>query len=346
MHNFIIDSFEQVMLHKVGNKLNDEPLILSELPLDLTERLAELLKSFFLKAFDKASFYALYHTNELAQNEIYAYATAIFENPDSIKEKSQALARFLYDSAKHPNIKGGELYVVYFQNVNFDGQATSAIGLFKSEQKDTFLKIKQKEQEFELEADMGINIQKLDKGCIIFNVEAESGYQLAVIDQTNKGEEARYWMDDFLGVMELQDEDFKTRQVIALCKNFITKEMPTHFEVSKADQADMLNRSAKYLKENDNFSFNDFSDEVLAQPDLAERFARYKEDFQQNREIELEDQFVISEHVVKQQAKVFKSVIKLDKNFHIYVHGNRNLLEQGTDENGRKFYKLYYDQES
>ena len=42
--------------------------------------------------------------------------------------------------------------------------------------------------------------------------------------------------------------------------------------------------------------------------------------------------------------RAYKSVIKLDRNFHIYVHGNRNLLEQGEDEKG-KFYKVYYQEE-
>jgi hypothetical protein len=50
----------------------------------------------------------------------------------------------------------------------------------------------------------------------------------------------------------------------------------------------------------------------------------------------------LNEKAVKKQARVFKSVIKLDKNFHIYVHGNRNLIERGTDENGT-FYKICYD---
>ena len=40
------------------------------------------------------------------------------------------------------------------------------------------------------------------------------------------------------------------------------------------------------------------------------------------------------------------SIIKLDKNFHIYVHDSRELIEQGTDEHGRKFYKIYYNEES
>ncbi|MBK9193468.1 MAG: hypothetical protein IPO17_00460 [Flavobacteriales bacterium] len=62
--------------------------------------------------------------------------------------------------------------------------------------------------------------------------------------------------------------------------------------------------------------------------------------------MELADNFEISAHAVKRQARIFKSVLKLDKNFHIYIHGDRNRIEQGVDEQGRKFYKIYYDKES
>jgi hypothetical protein len=49
---------------------------------------------------------------------------------------------------------------------------------------------------------------------------------------------------------------------------------------------------------------------------------------------------------VKKQARVFKSVLKLDKNFHIYIHGNRELIEQGVEKDGRKFYKIYFEKEA
>lgn len=38
-----------------------------------------------------------------------------------------------------------------------------------------------------------------------------------------------------------------------------------------------------------------------------------------------------------------KLVIRLDKNFHVYIHGNRSKIEEGKDEKG-KFVKLYYDE--
>jgi hypothetical protein len=67
----------------------------------------------------------------------------------------------------------------------------------------------------------------------------------------------------------------------------------------------------------------------------------YKEAY----EVEIEDTVVISKDAVKYQQKKFKSIIKLDKNFHIYVHTNDELIEQGVDEHGRKYYKLYYENE-
>ena len=90
---------------------------------------------------------------------------------------------------------------------------------------------------------------------------------------------------------------------------------------------------------------NEFANEVMEQPEVIERFNQYKSAWQQEHEIDIPDDFTISDSAVKKQARIFKSVIKLDKNFHIYIHGNRDLIQQGTDKNG-KFYKIYYKEEN
>lgn len=38
-----------------------------------------------------------------------------------------------------------------------------------------------------------------------------------------------------------------------------------------------------------------------------------------------------------------KYVIKLDKNFHVYIHGDKSLMEDGFDQKG-KFLKIYYNE--
>jgi hypothetical protein len=50
--------------------------------------------------------------------------------------------------------------------------------------------------------------------------------------------------------------------------------------------------------------------------------------------------------LVKKQAKAFKNVIKLDCNFHIYVHGGEGLIKKGYDEEtGMEYYQLYFKKE-
>ena len=255
------------------------------------------------------------------------------------------LAAHLYEKSVYPKIKTGEFYVIYFKDCILDEHTADAIGLFKSENKETFLKIFQNTENFNIESEEGININKLDKGCLIFNIDKENGYVVAVVDNTNKGEDAKYWIDDFLHVRPRKDEYYNTHNVLSLCKNFVTKELPQQFDVQKADQADLLNRSVLFFKEKDSFDMEEFTNEVFAQREVIDSFNKYKENYEQDRDLEIADSFTISESAVKKQARAFKSVIKLDKNFHIYVHGNRNLIEQGEDEKG-KFYKVYYQEES
>ena len=278
-------------------------------------------------------------------NELYVMSMRIFDNPALLHPESQNIAKLLYEKSDHPNIKGGELYVVLFNDCELNGETTEAIGIFKSENKDTFLKVYQTGSDFGVESDLGVNVNKLDKGCLIFNSERDSGYIVAVVDNTNKGDDAKYWIDDFLHVRPRKDEYYNTHNVLSLCKNFVVKELPQQFDVLKADQADLLNRSVEFFKEKDSFNMEEFTNRVFEQPEVIDSFNRYKENYEQERDLDIADNFTISESAVKKQARAFKSVIRLDKNFHIYVHGNRNLIEQGEDEKG-KFYKVYYQEEN
>ena len=79
---------------------------------------------------------------------------------------------------------------------------------------------------------------------------------------------------------------------------------------------------------------------------MIDSFRKFDQTYRDENEIELPDSFEISKQAVKKQAKIFKSVLKLDTNFHVYIHGRRDMIEQGIDENGRKFYKIFYENES
>lgn len=338
-------AIQDATLHKVGNKLNEGGVVFSKSNLHLDSSLKAILSQYFLTSFKFEELYSLYHQTDIALNEVYSYVSKIFENHEQFHQQSMNLAAHLYEKSVYPKIKTGEFYVIYFKDCILDEHTADAIGLFKSENKETFLKIFQNTENFNIESEEGININKLDKGCLIFNIDKENGYVVAVVDNTNKGEDAKYWIDDFLHVRPRKDEYYNTHNVLSLCKNFVTKELPQQFDVQKADQADLLNRSVQFFKEKDSFDMEEFTNDVFAQREVIDSFNKYKENYEQDRDLEIADSFTISESAVKKQARAFKSVIKLDKNFHIYVHGNRNLIEQGEDEKG-KFYKVYYQEES
>lgn len=338
---------QTISLHKVGNKSRDEELRLSSGPIELADEIKSLLMRYFLSPFKKDEFYNLHNESDLNLNAVYTFASKIFDNPDTLHENSVHLAKHLYEQSTHPKINSGEFYVVYFTDCIIWGELTDAIGIFKSESKDTFLKIYPKQNNFEINKEDGININKLDKGCIILNTEKERGFCVAIVDNISKGSEAVYWRDDFLSIKPREDNYYFTQNTINLCKTFITEELPGEVAVSRAEQAELLNRSAEYFKSNEGFDIEDFTEKVIIEPKYIESFTDFKDRYEDYHGIELADNFEINNSAVKRQAKIMKSVIKLDKNFHIYVHGKAENIEQGYDEDRHlNFYKLFYIEES
>jgi hypothetical protein len=311
------------------------------------ETVQSLLLQYFLLPFKSEEYFNLTHESDIALNEIYTYVLQIFTQPETFYEQSVNIARHLYEVSTHPKIKTGELYVVSLRDCNVDGEQVEAIGLFKSESKETFLKVYPTSDSFEIDYEDGININKLDKGCLIFNTERENGYLVSVVDNVRQSGEAMYWRNDFLNVAERRDTFHQTKQCIEMCKQFITERLPENFSVNRADQADILNKSAAFFKDNAEFSFDEFANQVIAQPEAIQSFKEFREEYQDDRDVKIDEQFEISAPAVKKQSKIFKSVIKLDKNFHIYVHGNRQLIEKGYDDKrDMNFYTLLFKEEA
>jgi hypothetical protein len=131
-----------------------------------------------------------------------------------------------------------------------------------------------------------------------------------------------------------------------ITKDFVSNQLVEDFDVHKTDQIELLNRSANYFKTHDKFDKGNFEAEVLQEEGVISSFRNFNEQYGQQHGVAVADQFDISQQAVKKQGRVFKSVLKLDKNFHIYIHGDRNLIEHGIDQDGRKFYKIYFQNET
>lgn len=349
MFAFFEAAMSRLSVHRVGNKSQNEFYVLSDDSLKIEDELLnKLLMQYFLGAFEKVN--EVYHFThpggDLQLNEIFHYSAAAFTDADTFHDVSQKITKYLFDISDHPRIKSGELYVAYFTDVQLDGELLDAIGIFKSETKETYLKVYPDTGGFNLEYEQeGINIQKLDKGCLIFNSQKEEGFKVLVLDKTNN-QDAVYWKDDFLKLKIRNDSFNKTNTTLSVYKNFVTQKLDDEFELSKADKIDLLNRSMKYFKEKETFDIDEFSEEVIGNDKAAESFKNYTREYEQEFETDLSGSFDISGAAVKKQARVFKSVLKLDKNFHIYIHGNKELIEKGfDDEKSMNFYKVYFKEE-
>jgi len=337
-----------VSVHNIGNKTNGDDLHLSHTPLNTSDfRVRDLLFKYFLTPFVNPEFYAFTSTNgDFHLNPLYIFASQIFENIKASHFNSINIAKHLFEVSVHPQIKPGDLFVAYFSKLFIENETIDAIGIFKSEHRQAFLKLDSTEDGFIIQYDDGINVEKLDKGCLILNTGKDSGYKICIIDKTSKSTEAQYWKDDFLRVSPLKDEYHQTSQFLGITKDFVTKQISEEFEMNKAGKIDLLNRSVGYFKSHENFDKEEFENEVFQDTGIIKSFRNFDSSFRKENEIEVADNFEISPQAVKKQARVFKSILKLDKNFHIYIHGNRELIEQGTDPDGRKFYKIYYKEEN
>ena len=207
MINLFNTQIENLSIHKIGNKSRNESVFISDEPLKITDEANPILKEYFFKPFreKEENYYQFAHDVDLEYNEMYQFASEIFANPDNTHEVSKKITKHLFNISNHPHIKSGEVYVTYLTNLSIDNETVDAIGIFKSEVKMDFLQFAEGETKLEMILQQGVNLTKLDKGCIIFNIEKENGFKILSVD--NNRYDARYWLDNFLSVDVNQDEN-------------------------------------------------------------------------------------------------------------------------------------------
>lgn len=338
-------SIEKLSVHFVGNKAAGEQLIVTDNQFQLNdESLYEAIKTYFFTSFKGETFFSF---QDPAGGAVAKVVKEIFEKPANFHAKSKELAQFLYQCGTNKKIKGGEFFVAYIRDCIVEDEVVNAIGIFKSEHKDTFIKIRRKSDEAEMKTDQGLNLFKLDKGCIIYDTYQNEGYKAVMVDSNSNINAALYWKTDFLGLVPVDTEYFMTTQYMQMMQGFSKDYLSPENEATKEDQLAFLQKSNEYFMNADVFDAKAFAKEVIIEPDMADAFVSYKESFDEEKHLPQLERFQISQPAVeKNSQKFFRSVIKLDRNFHVYVHGNANNLERGYDEKKKMhYYKLFYNSE-
>ena len=345
MINLFNTHIENLSIHRVGNKSRNEALFLSEQPYGLNDEIMPLLKEYFFKPFrDKEeNYFQFAHEVDLEYNDMYNFDTEVFNNPSEIHNVSKKITKHLFEQSNHPHIKNGEVYVTYFTNVSIDNNVVDAIGVFKSEIQTDFLQFEEKDSNLEMILQQGINLNKLDKGCIIFNYKKEEGYKILTVDSNRY--DARYWLEHFLSVDAFQDENFMTKKYLKFCQDF-AKEVVLPAE-DKQQEVLFMNRAINHFAKNDSFEETNFLNEVMENPEFIPEFKNYKVDKGEKYSIEDVTNFPIANNAVSDIRKKIKNTIILDTNVQIkldFVNSDsaEKFVEKGWDEEKQMYYYLVY----
>jgi len=345
MINLFNTHIESLSIHRVGNKSRNEAIFLSENQYVLNDEIVPLLKEYFFKSFreKEENYFQFAHEVDLEYNDMFNLATEIFTNPSSVHEVSKKITKHLFEQSNHPHIKNGEVYVTYLSNVSIDNNVVDAIGVFKSELRTDFLQFEEKGSNLEMILQEGINLNKLDKGCLIFNHKKEEGYKILTIDSNRY--DARYWLEHFLSVDAFQDENFMTKKYLKFCQEF-AKEVVFPAE-DKKEEVMFMNRAVNHFAKNDNFEETAFLNEVMDNPDLIPEFKSYKADRGEKYSIEDVTSFPIANAAVTDARKSIKNVINLDTNIQIKLdfinpESAEKFVEKGWDEEKQMYYYLVY----
>ena len=345
MINLFNTHIENLSIHRVGNKSRNEALFLSDNPYGLNDEIMPLLKEYFFKPFreKEENYYQFAHEVDLEYNDMFNFATEVFNNPSEIHNVSKKITKHLFEQSNHPHIKNGEVYVAYLSNVSIDNNVVDAIGIFKSEVQTDFLQFEENGSNLEMILQQGINLNKLDKGCLIFNYKKEEGYKILTVDSNRY--DARYWLEHFLSVDAFQDENFMTKKYLKFCQEF-AKEVVLPAE-DKQQEVLFMNRAINHFAKNDEFEETAFLNEVMQNPEFIPEFKNYKVDKGAKYSIEDVSNFPIANAAVTDVRRTLKNTIVLDTNIQIKLdfinsESAEKFVEKGWDEEKQMYYYLVY----
>ena len=339
-------SIDKLIVHQVGNKQKDEGVYLSHNPQSVAPELEKKLLHYFLKPFQlETDLHRFSHSSNLSFNEVYMYTKSIFEQGD-FAQAAERIANHLYDASTHPKIMMGELLIVHFKDIKFDEDFRDVIGIYKVEKKDIFFKVLRNNDSLTLGTEEGINASKIEKGCFIINDDSELGYHIYNIDIHQKVTD--YWVNKFLSIAPVENDSFKTKQFMNMCKGFVDDVVAPEYE--KSDQVDFGNSCVDFFEKHDNFTEQDFFDDIMKNDEMKSDFVNYRDKYADESSINFDDNFGISKGDVKKYKNGFRASITLDDNIQIKFLNNSVQeelnYEKGYDEeSGQSYYKFFFEDE-
>ncbi|MBT0607622.1 nucleoid-associated protein [Aequorivita echinoideorum] len=344
MINLFATTIETLFIHKVGNRSRNEELFISKEPYKVNDELRPILKEFFFKPFREKADQLFKFSEDSKLREALSEPEIIRDDLSFIDDKaiSKEITQLLYDCGNHPHIKSGEVYIAFLKNIQMEDRSYDGIGIFKSEMKYDFIEFEKKENHLDVILKQGVNLNKLDKGAIIIN-DIDAGQRKVLHFDSNKYD-TKYWIDNFLGLEELEDSSFYTKKYLKFCQDF-GKDVVLP-ATDKMEEVAFINKAVNHFAKSDFFSEDEFLAEMDLGEDLNNEFSHYKTERAGKYQLDGITDFDISNESVSEARKRIKSEISLDTGITIKVAkgtvNSAKYLEKGWDEEKQMYYYLAY----
>ncbi len=339
--NFIDTTLNHLMIHGIGNKCMDEALVLSSQEVKLSEMVASKLLDNLLRKMPHEASYHYSHDIDLSYNEMFGFSQKIFNENDTFVEISKNIAKHLFNQGITKKIHSGIVYIAYLQGVLVDDKEVDALGVFKSEKTDTFLKVNYDNGIYSMSSEKGMGC--IDKGCLVMNTDSENGYLVSLLN-SSRNNDVKYWNEDFLGIRLRNDDYCKTSQIIELCGSFITK----NEKLAKTDKAGMIDKVLSAMAVGET-SLDKIADTVFEDKNVRQQFTDYHQKRENLDESTLNNNFVPDKKTVEKEVRKYrnKTKIKLDNDFEVLIKGGeKNIIKGYDEEKGMSYYKLYFKKEN
>lgn len=336
-----LGNIKYATIQMVGNKTRGDGVTFASEISDMTES-SPFIKTLVNNVFNFENIRHFDFVGSLSLNPVYTFVNEIFEDQSCFVKQSNNLARYLYDQSIHPNIKNGELYILLIEGVTIGDTKTEALLMLKSEKKDAFLTVTNSEGKLCVKPTVGLGLKQIDKGCLVFNVQEDTGYIVTIVDNTNVSMDARYWTDSFLHAVPYDDDFHRTKQMIDFCSGFahlMKKKKPEKvLETMKA-----INSVSGIFHCEQNVCLQRLEELMSFSDDASSFLADYKAAFEEkNGPLPLSFQVYTNDSKVNNKLARMRT-LKVGKEFEIKFLNPAVQIEKGYDPDKKKsFYKLYY----
>lgn len=335
-------------LQRVGNKLAEELNYTTHEEIVFSEEEEELLKAFFLRSIKSSlDLMKFSHHISLDYNTIYDNSKKYFDREISFIEYSNHVLQHLYEKSNHPQIKTGELFVIHFQEFQFQEITTEAIGIFKIENKIDYLKFHHQEEDLDFTISKGVKLQKIDKGCLIIPTEVSDGYRVISIDNNNY--DATYWKKSFLGVEEVMNDSYQTKHHLHLLSSFSNTMVEGNDTFT---QKEFMSQGVQLFNDHEVMSKDLLEAELLSPFDVVDSYTQFKHQYNKEHNLDLEENFNVSVSTLKKEKRKIKSQINLDTKIQIKLDISdgetvKDNIEKGYDDQRKMhYYKVFYNEET